>query len=175
VVTLSLAPGQQKVINANSVLGLGVNNSASVTADQPILAERFMSFRYVGPVGAGAPNPGIPGASDVLGAVQPSNLFDFAEGYTGGLFGEYLTIENPNAQAATIQVTFLPQNGGIPVVRDYTIAPTSRFTLFTNRVMVYQSFSMQVIANVPIVAERPMYFDYAGGQTGGSDVIGYQP
>jgi hypothetical protein len=39
-----------------------------------------------------------------------------------------------------------------------------------------QSFSMVVLSNVAIVAERPMYFIYSGGgQTGGTDVIGYQP
>jgi hypothetical protein len=38
-----------------------------------------------------------------------------------------------------------------------------------------QAFSMVVIANRPIVAERPMYFIFNGTQTGGSDVVAYQP
>jgi hypothetical protein len=34
---------------------------------------------------------------------------------------------------------------------------------------------MVVESNVAIVAERPMYFTFPPNQTGGSDVIGYQP
>ena len=42
--------------------------------------------------------------------------------------------------------------------------------------MVNQSFSMLVLADQLMVAERPMYFSYGGSaQTGGSGVIGYQP
>jgi outer membrane protein assembly factor BamB len=176
--TVTLAPGQQAVVSANSVLGSGnVNNSAQVTSDLPILAERFISFRYVGPAGGQSGNASIPGASDVLGATAPGNLFYFAEGYTGATFAEYLTIENPDpTNTATVQVTFLPSNGSAPIVKVYTIGHSSRFTLFTNSVMSNQSFSMVVESNVAIVAERPMYFIYSGGgQTGGSDVVGYQP
>jgi hypothetical protein len=32
-----------------------------------------------------------------------------------------------------------------------------------------------VESNVPIVAERPMYFLSGTGKPGGSDIIGYQP
>jgi putative amidase-like protein len=172
--TVTLSPGQQKIVNANSVLGNGVNNSATVTSDQPILAERFMSFTYTGAVGSGNSSH-VPGATDVLGAGTPSGAFYFAEGYTGGSFGEYLTLENPNAAVAHVSVTYLPQNGATPTIATYTVNPTSRYTVLTNQVMPSQSFSMAVVADQPIVAERPMYFNYNNGQTGGSDVVGYQP
>jgi hypothetical protein len=171
---VTLAPGQQQVVSANSVLGSGVNNSATVTSDQPILAERFMSFRYTGPVGvSGSGN--IPGATDVLGAPTIGTVYAFAEGYTGGSFGEYLTLENPQSTTTQVTVVYLPQNGGAPTIQTYFVAAHSRYTVLTNRVMVNQSFSMLVLADQPIVAERPMYFNYNAGQTGGSDVLGYQP
>jgi hypothetical protein len=73
-------------------------------------------------------------------------------------------------------VTFLPQNGAAPTVMLYQIAPHSRFTLDTSLVMPGQSFSMTLLSNLPVVAERPMYFNYSNsGQTGGTDIIGYQP
>jgi hypothetical protein len=170
---LTLGPGQQQILDVGTLLQ--GNNSALVSATGPILAERVMSFKYTGPVGTQG-GSSIPGASDVLGAATPSSLFYFAEGYTGGQFAEYLTIENPDpANTATVTVTFLPSNGGAPVVKVYAIPPNSRFTLFTNGVISNQSFSMIVESNVPVVAERPMYFAYNGTQTGGSDVIGYQP
>ncbi len=187
--TATITPGAQHVFSANAKLGsAGVNNSAVVTAVDashtgtpvPVLAERFISFRYSGPAGAhNACCINVPGASDVLGAAAPSNLFDFAEGYTGGQFSEWLTIENPDpSRTANVQITYLPQGGAAPVVRDYLVGPKSRYTINTNNVIGGQSFSMQVLSNVPIVAERPMYFNFnagLGNQTGGSDIVGYQP
>ncbi|HLW03663.1 MAG TPA: S53 family peptidase [Ktedonobacterales bacterium] len=162
----TLNAGQQTIINVGSQ-GVSGNNSAHVSASQPILAERFMSFKF---------GTSIPGATDVLGAAAPSNLFYFAEGFTGTGFSEYLTIENPDpTNTATVQVIFLPANGHAATVRVYTIAPSSRFTLNTGTVMPGQSFSMIAESNVAIVAERPMYFNFSGGRTGGSDVVGYQP
>jgi hypothetical protein len=178
--SFSLNPGAQHIVLVSQfVQG---NNSAHVgsTNGVAILAERFISFKYTGPTGTTS-SAAIPGASDVLGANAPGNLFYFAEGYTGGQFAEYLTIENPDpTNTAVVTVTFLPANGQAPLVRVYTIAPSTRFTLFTNGVLNNQSFSMVVESNVAIVAERPMYFVYTGTSgtlhdTGGSDVIGYQP
>jgi hypothetical protein len=37
------------------------------------------------------------------------------------------------------------------------------------------SFSLAVESSQPIVAERPMYFTFHGSDTGGTDIIGYQP
>lgn len=178
-VSASVAAGAQWVVDANAVLGsVQVNNSAALTASAPVLAERVMSFTYIGGVGSGssASNALIPGGSDVLGTNAPGTLFDFAEGYTGGQFAEYLTLENPATTTATVTVTYLPSDGSTPVIRTYMVPATSRATISTNQVMS-QSFSMQIVANQPIVAERPMYFVYTGSnrtQTGGTDIVGYQ-
>ena len=176
---VNLAPGAQQVINANAIIGAKQNNSAVVTSTGgPVLAERFMSFEYTGGVGGGGSVPGgIQGASDVLGAAQPSQVFEFAEGYTGGQFAEFLTLENPGAQAAQVTVRYLPQSGATPTVITYTVPANSRYTVVTNAAMPSQSFSMEVISSAPIVAERPMYFVYnvgSGPQSGGTDVIGYE-
>lgn len=173
---VALQPGQQVTVDANSVLGSNsVSNSAVVTSGLPILAERFMSFTYTGPVGPSGSTSSIPGATDVLGAQQPSDLYEFAEGYTGGQFAEYLTVENPNHSNVNLTVTFLLASGGPPTVNYYTIGATSRFTLLANSIVPGQNISVVVQASAPVVAERPMYFNYAGGQTGGSDIIGYAP
>jgi outer membrane protein assembly factor BamB len=173
--SVSIPANGQTVVDANGVLGAGVNNSASVEADTPIVAERFMSFLYTAAVG-NSNSSSIPGATDVLGTTQTGTHFVFAEGYTGGAFAEYLTVENPSsATAASLTVTFLPASGSGPVVRTYTVGAATRFTLFTGSVMGQQSFAMTVSASQPVVAERPMYFNYGPGDTGGTDVVGYQP
>ena len=46
----------------------------------------------------------------------------FAEGYTGEGFDEYLTIQNPNAQAGTATLTYLLE-GASPVVRSVPLPP----------------------------------------------------
>lgn len=178
--TLTLAGYAQVSVDANALLGPGVNNGAEVDADGAVLAERLMTFRYSGPLG---PPPGpshapVPGATDVLGALAPATTYAFAEGYTGGLFAEYLTVRNVDpANAVSLTVTFLPAGGGAPVTRTYTVGAGARFTLNTATVMGAQSFGMQVSATGPVVAERPMYFDYTAGgsdQTGGTCIVGYQ-
>lgn len=166
-VTVSIAPGALQIVSAASVIGSNaVNNSASVTSDQPIIAERFQSFNF----------NGIPGASDVIGTAQPGYWYGFAEGYTGSGFSEYLTLENPSQTAtAYVAITYLPTNGSAPTQQVVQIAPHSRYTINTSSKMKSQSFSMVVESGLPIVAERPMYFNYNNsGQTGGSDVVGYQ-
>jgi len=35
-------------------------------------------------------------------------------------------------------------------------------------------FSTKITSSQPIIAERPMYFNYNGVWTGGHDVVGYQ-
>jgi hypothetical protein len=85
-----------------------------------------------------------------------------------------LTLLNPTTSTATVTVTYQPAGGGTPTPATYTVNPTSRFQVYTNSVMSNQSFSMQVTSNVTIVAERVMYFNYNAGQTGATDVMGYQ-
>lgn len=176
---VTLAGYAQASVDANALLGPGVNNAAEVTADGAVLSERLMTFAYSGPIGsppANTPTP-IPGATDVVGVPASSPTFSFAEGYTGGQFAEYLTVFNPDTSTTVnVTVTFLPQNGGSPVTRAYTVGPGARFTLNTATVLGGQSFGMRVTASGPIVAERPMYFDFTGGgttQTGGTCVAGY--
>ncbi len=165
IVQLVITPGRQQVVDAASTLGAEhVENSVSVTADQPILAERFMSFTY----------GSRQGATDVVGTAHAGKRFYFAEGNASSTFDAYLTLENPDpVQTATVHVAFLPERADDNVqVRTVTVAPTSRFTLKANTV-VAGAFALAVDADRPIVAERPVYFTF-GAAHGGSDVIGYQ-
>ena len=167
-VSLSINAGALQIVSAAAAIGTSnVNNSATVTSDQPVVAERFMSFNYSG---------SIPGATDVIGTTQPGYWFGFAEGYTGTGFSEYLTLENPDpSNTAYVAITYLPANGSAPTEQVVAVAPHSRYTINTSTEMASQSFSMIVESGLPIVAERPMYFNYNNsGQTGGSDVVGYQ-
>jgi len=161
----TIQPGNQQVIDAGALLGNNAGaNSVQVTSDQPILAERFMSFNLFG----------IPGATDVLGTSAPGFLFDFAEGNTYSNFSEYLTLENPNpTETANVYVSLFPALSAGPPPVLVQVPPGSRYTVDLKKQLAGQAFSMEVSSNIAIVAERPMYFNFFGN-TGGTDVVGYQ-
>jgi glucose/arabinose dehydrogenase len=179
-----IQPGHQVILDASTVAGLGTaTHGAAFTADQGILVDRYLSQRFVGPLGTSTSNSTVDGATDGTGTSALGQAYYFAEGYTGGKSAEYLELANPDAtHDATVTVSFLPSNGSATVVRTYTVPAHSRFTLTTSTVMKGTSFSMAVIAERPIVAERTMEFIY-GMKTGttttnvpGANVaVGYQP
>jgi hypothetical protein len=107
---------------------------------------------------------------------QISNHWYFAEGFTGGSFSEYLTLENPNSVTANVKVEYL-LNGASPITVGYTVSPSSRATINVNSAVgAGKSVSMVVTSDVGIVAERPMYFTYTGlsgySIPGGTDIVG---
>ncbi len=184
---IALGPGQQQVVDAKDWLAAGDYNGAHVnSSDGTLLADRFVGLVYVGPVGANH-FAGIPlgdntfngsgGATDTPGTTTPGQAYYFAEGYSGNDFAEYLELVNPGDTMATVTVSYLPTNASTaPTVMAYTVAPHQRVTVFANVVMVSQSFSMAVISDQPIVAERTLDFIYNGTTIDGSNaVVGYQP
>jgi Tol biopolymer transport system component len=96
----------------------------------------------------------------------------FAEGYTGPGFQEYLCLGNPQALNVSAQVIFLfPDGTGFR--QDLTVPAGSRCTLDVNQIVgPDMEVSTVVFSDLEIVAERPMYFSYGEGWTGGHDVIG---
>jgi hypothetical protein len=119
------------------------------------------------------PPPPPPPPGNTVGATT----WYFAEGYTGPGFDEYLTIQNPNAAAAQITITYF-LNGAPPVARNITVAGNSRYTVTVHDPAQGVGRNWQVSAKVEVtngvgvVAERPMYFTYLGSITGGHNVMG---
>ena len=115
-------------------------------------------------------------------ANQVSKTWYFAEGYVSSSFSEFLTLANPNAQAAIVSVTYLTQPVNQPprqpFTLKYTVNPQTRYTVAINSqpgIVQNDQVSLVVNASVPIVAERPMYFKYtqlAPNPSGGTDVVG---
>jgi hypothetical protein len=143
--------------------------SAKVTADMPIVAERPMYFSYNG-VWAGG--------HDSVGATSTSSFWYFAEGYTGAGFDEYICVLNPGNTQADLKFRFQTQEEGEKVVAGFSVAPHSRASFRVNDLLSGGSYqtSLKLESNQPVVAERPMYFDYSGtggwGWQGGHCVMG---
>ena len=103
---------------------------------------------------------------------EASTTWYFAEGYTAEGFDTWLTLQNPNAEAATVTVTYMYRDGTTKTTAK-NVAATSRETVDVNAdAGSYKEVSIKVESNKQIVAERPMYFN-CGGQTGGDNTIGY--
>ncbi len=127
-----------------------------------IVAERPMYFNYQGI---------WTGGSDVVGATSPNNDWYFAEGTTRSGFVEYITVQNPGSQMADLTFHYMIEGEG---EKDFTgqVNPGSRAT-FDTRAQIGddKNVSLHLESTKPVVAERPVYFDYKGW-TGGTDVIG---
>ncbi len=147
----------------------GLDNSMHVSSDQPVIAERPMYFNYKG---------AWSGGHDVVGAMGASSTWYFAEGTTRDGFEEYLCLQNPNATPVDVTVEYMMMAGtGSNITQFYTVNADSRFTIFVNDVVgggkdVAMKVTTQDDETHRIIAERPIYFNYAGSLTGGHDVLG---
>ncbi len=135
----------------------------SLNPAAPIVAERAM---YFGPTNTGSHF--WKGGHDAVGVSTPSTTWYFAEGYTGGnggiAFETFLLLANTQASAVTATVTY-QLDSGETVVRDYTVPPNERFTVWVDQEgrtvderLRASAFGMTVEASAPIVAERAMYW-----------------
>ena len=160
-------PRARKTIEVAKVIGREKDFSCRVSSTNGvgIVAERPMYFNYGGKWSGG---------HIAMGAVSPGSSWYFAEGTTRPEFRTYLCLANPNAAAADVKVSYLLDDGK-NVEAGYSVGPMTRKTIDVSAdIGTDRDFSCRVISenNVGIVAERPMYFNYGGAWTGGSDAVG---
>jgi lysophospholipase L1-like esterase len=94
-----------------------------------------------------------------------------AEGAANEFFTEEILIGNPNAAAARVQITLLPESGAAPPVQTITVAATSRYTFRVNTVVGTGAVGAVVDSDQPVVVERSMYWAY-GMRRGGHNSPG---
>ncbi|MBU4218756.1 MAG: hypothetical protein KKB90_07300, partial [Actinobacteria bacterium] len=143
----------------------------------PIVAERPIYFNY-----QGYTRLNWPGGHNVIGATCTATFYYFAEGTCRPGFDPYICLQNPESTDAEVKITYMLGDG---TTRDQevTVGATSRHTVMVKDVLgegddVLHDFSARVQSTngVPIVAERPIYFNYQGytrlNWPGGHDVLG---
>ncbi len=164
----SLAAQSRTTILVNNDVGPNQNVSAFLSAPLPFVAERPMYFNYLNIA---------TGGHDVMGATALGTTFYFGEGYTGPGFYEYLTLMNPDpVNAANVNITYYFNGAGRKTV-PWVVPPHSRTTTYVNdpsQAGPNREVSTVVTSTngVPFLAERPMYFAFGPGWTGGSVVVG---
>jgi hypothetical protein len=148
--SVTLAPRSRLTLRANDVPGLARTSVSTVVlseAELPLVVERTMYWDdqyYAG--------------HTEIAPERPALTWYFGEG-SQGFFDTYVLLGNGTQFTAQATVTFLPEDG-IPVVRTYEVAPSSRHTVYVGDIpeLVGRSFSIVVESTIPIVSERAMYF-----------------
>ncbi|MBN2026349.1 MAG: IPT/TIG domain-containing protein [Actinobacteria bacterium] len=150
-------------VDVNATVGPELDVAIRVDSDQPIVAERPMYFSYCGMWDDGHITIGAPAALDT---------WYFAEGTTRAGFDEWLCLANPDGEDAEVEITYHLASGA--EIKQYVSIPSEkRRTIFVNSIVgPEQDVAIRVDSNHPIVAERPMYFDYRAKWNGGTLSIG---
>ncbi|GAC1402474.1 MAG: hypothetical protein NVSMB49_18590 [Ktedonobacteraceae bacterium] len=177
-------------VNQNNVFtGSTPEVSAEVQSSTALVVQREMFFQYSHSV-QGMPTVNANGGTDVLGLVGPisKSSYSFAEGYTHPGYNEWLTLQNPNATAETVDVTLSTQDGRIAAVQvnvpangrqteDITADSVKYFNPGGSTTTNAISMTVQTLNNGgTFVAERPEYYNTTGTSffvQGGTDIIGF--
>lgn len=155
--------GGRTTVTVNALVGNGKDVSTKVTSDQPIVAERPVYFGY---------QEGRDGGHVALGNTSLQTHYDFAEGYTGTGFDEWLTVLNPDPSPLTVNATYA-FNSAAPLPKIYVIPGNTRQTIAVHQeVNRIGDVSVSLDGNHPFAVERPMYFTFRGTWRGGSDAQG---
>ncbi|RIK10624.1 MAG: hypothetical protein DCC49_02940 [Acidobacteria bacterium] len=141
----------------------------------PIVAERPMYFNADPVLGAVAN-----GGHVVVGASTTGASTYFAEGYTGTGFVEWMTLQNPDSVASTVNITYYFDVGAPSGPNPLTLPPQSRTTIRVNSVVPSGrevSVKIETTSGPNPLVERPMYFNanpgVGTGVSGGHDVVGF--
>ena len=152
-------------INPETIAGLeNAAFSTVIESNQAVVVDRTMTWD-----GSGF------GSHAETSIESPSTTWFLAEGSTAGTFELYYLLQNPNATAAQVQITYMRPSGG-PLTKTYTVNPRSRRTVnidnetgFTGRPATERSLSAtdvsaQIVSTngVPILVERAMYMTVNG-------------
>lgn len=123
--------------------------SFSVFSNRPLVAERSLYYDL----------DSHRGGDDAMGSPGTSTTWYFSEGYTEGGFDTYVLISNPSFSPAYVRAEFLRDDGAV-FTYDYLVPAQRRVTITADALpgLERAAFSTVLNSDVPIVAERAMYF-----------------
>lgn len=130
--------------------------STMVESPHPLVVDRTMTWdqrRY--------------GAHAETAQAKPRTTWYFAEGATHSGFDLFYLVQNPSTATATVAVTYLLPAPAPPLVKQYVVPPTSRFTIWVNKehpLLAATDVSARIEStnDVPIFAERALYASRPG-------------
>lgn len=144
---MKIAANTRATVNVNAALP-GKDVSVQVTSDVGVVAERSMYWDY-GTGKAGHNQIGVP---------QPRQQCYLAEGSTDWGFDEWVLIQNPNPAPANVGINYMTSSGLRPM-NAFVLAANSRVSVHVNADVPGVDTSTHVFSNLPIIAERSMYWN----------------
>ena len=153
---LAIPPRQTRKVNVNLLPGLeSAEFSTVIESNVPLAIHRTMYWDRERGYG-----------NHIESALEaPATSWYFAEGSTNAGFQLFYLVQNPGTSPAEIEASFLLPSGA-PVVKRYTVDPTSRFNIWVNRIpelsSTDQSAVFTSVNGTPIIVERAMYLDTQG-------------
>jgi subtilisin-like proprotein convertase family protein len=152
--TFDLPPMSRLIVDASTVPELRDRSFGTIVdATRPLLAERAMYF------GTTATRL-FAGGHASTGAPDAETRWLFAEGATGPFFDTYILLANPGTAPASVTLRYMLTNG-TTVAEQRTIRPRARLTVDVESAdprLASAVFATEVTSDVPIVAERSMYW-----------------
>ncbi len=157
---ITLAGRTRHTLEAGAVSGLApAEFSTIIETDAEVVTNRVVRW-----------NPATAyGSHAETGIASPATTWYLAEGSTNG-FDLFYLIQNFSGDPTTVRVTFLLPGGVAPVMRTYTIAPTSRHNIWVNAeaaslpelLATDVSAVLESLDGTPIIVERAMYLNLPG-------------
>jgi C1A family cysteine protease len=145
--TIALAANSRKSFNVADTVANQYEVSTKVTSDRPVVAERAM---YWG---------GRTGGHDSIGATSPEKVWYLAEGATGPGFETWVLVQNPGDSDARVRLTYMTDQGTVAGPELVVGARTRRSVSVADTVPGNWNVSTMVSSDVPVVAERAVYWN----------------
>jgi DMSO/TMAO reductase YedYZ molybdopterin-dependent catalytic subunit len=157
--TLSVDPMSRATVKVNDAVGDGKSVSAKVVGHEgdSIVVERAMYWN------------GKAGGHCAAGVNSAAKNWYLAEGSTAGGFETWVLLQNPGDTGAIVKLTYMNESGPVagPTLN---MAAHSRTTVNVADTLAGNwQVSTQVVADVPVIAERAMYW---GNRKAGHDAVG---
>lgn len=147
----TVMPGTRTTLNMADTIGEADASIMVESAGAPVICERAM-YRNNRREGHGS-----------IGVTTPSKHCFLAEGTTAWGFTTYVLIQNPNDFEATVNIACQTPAGArnLPAIK---VAPWARKTVRVNDHLPGTDLSTALSSDLPIVAERAMYWNTASGE-----------
>jgi len=153
---VTIGPLSRKTVHLNKLLPDANQVATTVESDTFLVAERSM---YWDPAASAMQPYEMIGGHSTSGSPWAANGWFIAEGSTGGGFETYILVQNPSDTEAPVTLTFMDATG--VVNQATTTMPAQSRSTFKVADYVPDNFqvSTSVTSDVPVVAERSMYWD----------------
>ena len=151
--TMTLPAGTRATVRPATIPGLeAAEFSTRIDAEARIVADRTMLWDSSGY-----------GSHAEASVAAPGTEWYFAEGATFAGFDLFYLLQNPGAQASTVEVTYLLPAPAAPVVKTYVVPAASRFTIWVDLedarlADTAVSIVVESTNAVPIIVERSMWW-----------------